>query len=225
MRILVVEDNASMARLICEVLRDVSYAVDLAEDGRTADEMMSIGDYDLVVLDWQIPEPSGMDLLDMWRQNEITTPVLMLTVRDDVEDRVAGLDAGADDYLTKPFALAELLARVRSLLRRREMPMALAFEAGDVRMEPARRLLTVAGREIPLTPKEFALLEYLLRRKDEVVTRTEIETHVWDSSFDSMTNVVDVTVHRLRRKIDGGRNRRLLQTVRGVGYMMRSERI
>ena len=224
MRILVVEDDPRMSELTCEVLADACYAVDPAEDGDTADELISINDYDLVILDWGIPGISGIDLLRKWRGEGRTVPILMLTARDAIEDKAGGLDTGADDYLTKPFSFVEMLARVRSLLRRRELPVQIILEAGDLRLVRSRHQVTVAGSPVVLSPKEFAVLEYMLRRKDEVLTRTEIEEHAWDEASDPMANVVDVTIHRLRKKIDGGREGRLIHTVRGVGYVLRSER-
>jgi len=224
MRILVVEDDPRMSGLICEVLTDACYAVDPAEDGETADELMDINTYDLVVLDWGIPSPSGIELLRKWRREGRMLPILMLTGRDTVDDKAGGLDTGADDYLTKPFSFVEMLARVRSLLRRRGMSIELTLEAGDLRLVRARHQVTVAGKPVMLSPKEFGVLEYLLRRKDEVVTRTDIEEHAWDEASDPMANVVDVTIHRLRKKVDGGREGKLIHTVRGVGYVLRSER-
>lgn len=224
MRILVVEDDPRMSGLICEVLQDACYAADPAGDGETADELMEVNAYDLVVLDWGIPSPTGIELLRKWRREGRTLPVLMLTARDAVEDKAGGLDTGADDYLTKPFSFVEMLARVRSLLRRRELPLQLTLEAGDLRLDRGRHQVTVAGEPVVLSPKEFAVLEYLLRRKDEVVTRTDIEEHAWDEASDPMANVVDVTIHRLRKKVDGGRGGRLIHTVRGVGYVLRGQR-
>ncbi|MDH3744951.1 MAG: response regulator transcription factor [Acidobacteriota bacterium] len=224
MRILVVEDEKTLADAVVELLRDESYAVDLAIDGETASELMDINTYDCVLLDWTIPGRSGMELLREWRQTGDETPVLMLTGRATVEDRVSGLDTGADDYLTKPFSLVELLARVRSLLRRRPKTLQSSLATSDVEMDRATRSVTVAGSPIELSPKEFALLEYLLNRIDQVVTRTDIIEHVWDDSFDSMSNLVDVTIYKVRKKIDGGRERKLLHTVKGVGYVLKSER-
>ena len=224
MRILVVEDDPRMSGLICEVLHDACYAVDPAADGETADELMGVNTYDLVVLDWGIPAPSGIELLRAWRRRGFSMPILMLTGRDAIEDKAGGLDSGADDYLTKPFSFVEMLARVRSLLRRREVPLQIVLEAGDLRLERSRHLVTVGGKPIVLSPKEFAVLEYLLRHKDEVLTRTAIEEHAWDEASDPMANVVDVTIHRLRKKVDGARAQKLIHTVRGVGYVLRSER-
>lgn len=224
MRILLVEDDASLGPALVELLAGEAYAVDHAPDGDTASELFDVNTYDVVVLDWSIPPPTGVELLREWRQQGDATPVLMLTGKSGVSDRVSGLDTGADDYLTKPFVFEELLARVRSLLRRREKPLQSDLSAGDVEMDRAAHVVCVAGRPIELSPKEFALLEYFLHHKDEVVTRSDLSEHVWDDSFDSFSNVIDVTVHRLRKKIDGGKEARLLHTVKGVGYILRSGR-
>lgn len=224
MRILVVEDEEVLAQALVEVLEGEYYAVDLACDGATAAELAEVNGYDLVVLDWTIPPPTGIELLRSWRDQGKDMPVLMLTGRSAVTDRVDGLDTGADDFLTKPFSLPEFLARVRSLLRRRARPLQSALSAGDLEMDRASRSVRVGGRLLDLSPKEFALLEYLLNRKDEVVTRTEISEHVWNDSFDSFGNVIDVTIHRLRKKIDGDRGEKLLQTLKGVGYVLRDRR-
>lgn len=224
MRILVVEDDTILADALVELLEDEFYAVDLASEGCQASELMDVNTYDLVVLDWTIPPPTGIELLREWRDRGEQTPVLMLTGRTGLEDRVDGLDTGADDYLTKPFSFEEFLARVRSLLRRREKTLRTTLEAGDLSMDRAARTVQVAGKSIELSPKEFSLLEYFLNRLDEVVTRTDLSEHVWDDSFDSLSNVIDVTVHRLRKKIDGDRDQKLLHTVKGVGYVLRSER-
>lgn len=224
MRILVVEDDATLADALVELLEDEFYAVDLAAEGESASEMMHVNEYDLVVLDWAIPPPTGIELLREWRDAGDETPVLMLTGRVGVEDRVDGLDTGADDYLTKPFSFDEFLARVRSLLRRRSKSLTTTFEAGDLSMDRASHTVRVGETELDLTPKEFGLLEYFLSRIDEVVTRTDLSEHVWDGSFDSLSNVIDVTVHRLRKKIDGDREDKLLHTVKGVGYVLKSRR-
>jgi two-component system OmpR family response regulator len=224
MRILLVEDDEMIATAVEEALVVSHYAVDRVSDGVSADEMVGVNGYDAIVLDWGIPEPSGIELLRQWRANGVKTPVLMLTGRVEVDDRIDGLDSGADDYLTKPFSVAELLARVRSLIRRRERALLSRLVAGDVEMDRAAHQVTVEGEAIVLSPKEFSLLEYLLHHVDEVVTRTDISEHVWDDTFDAMSNVIDVTIHRLRGKIDGGRVGALLHTVKGVGYVIRSER-
>ncbi|MEA2694067.1 MAG: hypothetical protein QOJ16_3454 [Acidobacteriota bacterium] len=224
MRILVVEDEEVLADALAEGLRDESYAVDVARRGVEAEEQMAVNAYDLVILDWTIPAPSGIELLRRWRAEGNDTPVLMLTGRAGVADRVGGLDTGADDYLTKPFAFDELLARARSLLRRRARPLVPALSADDVEMDRSAHAVRVAGEPVELSPKEFAVLEYLLARKGQVVSRTELAEHVWDDSFDAMSNVVDVILYRLRRKIDGDREEKLLQTLKGVGYRLRDHR-
>ncbi|MEA2601287.1 MAG: two-component system, OmpR family, copper resistance phosphate regulon response regulator CusR [Acidobacteriota bacterium] len=224
MRILVVEDEDVLAQALVEVLEDECYAVDRAGDGEMASELADVNEYDLIVLDWTIPPPTGIELLRTWRQAGRDTPVLMLTGRTAVDDKVDGLDTGADDFLGKPFQLPELMARVRSLLRRRAKPLQATLSAGDLVMDRAARRVTVGERSLDLSPKEFALLEYFLSRKDQVITRTELTEHVWDDSFDSLGNVVDVTIHRLRKKIDGDRGDRLLHTLKGVGYVLKSQR-
>lgn len=227
MRVLVVEDEEVLAQALVEFLEGEFYAVDHAGDGETAEELAAVNEYDLVVLDWTIPPPTGIELLRAWRQEGRDMPVLMLTGRNAVHDKVDGLDTGADDFLTKPFSLPEFLARVRSLLRRRAKPLQPALSAGDVTMDRAGRRVTVDGRELELSPKEFALLEYFLTHKDQAISRTELSEHVWDDSFDSLANVIDVTVHRLRKKIDGDRgdrDGRLLHTLKGIGYVLKSQR-
>lgn len=223
MRILLVEDEDSLAEALVEALSSEHYAVDRAADGASAEALMSTNEYDVAVLDWSIPAPTGIELVTAWRQAGNDTPVLMLTGRGDVGHRVDGLDAGADDYLVKPFSIAELLARVRSLLRRRAKTL-VAQRAGDLVLIRATREVRVASRPIELSPKEFGVLEYLLSRTGEIVTRTQLAEHVWDESFDAMSNVIDVIVHRLRKKIDGESSTRLLHTVKGVGYVLKSER-
>lgn len=224
MRILVVEDEPVLAEATVEALRLETYAVDLAADGGSADELMAVNDYDAVVLDWSIPAPDGIELLRMWRTAGRKTPVLMLTGRTSVAERIEGLDGGADDYLTKPFSLRELLARVRSLLRRPATMVQTELVADDLTMDRAAHTVRVDDRRVDLSPKEYCVLEYLLTRCDEVVSRTDLIEHAWDDSFDSMSNVVDVVVHRLRRKIDGEREQRLLHTVKGAGYRLSSRR-
>lgn len=224
MKILIVEDERRLSDSLIQVLSDESYAADPAYDGATASELAEANDYDLVVLDLNIPPPTGLELLRTWRQAGSNVPILILTARDGVEDRVAGLDGGADDYLTKPFSFDEFLARVRSLLRRRSGSVISSYRAGDLEMDRASRQVEVAGQPIALSPKEFAMLEYLLMHKDETVTRTDLSEHVWDSSFDSMSNLVNVFVYRLRKKIDGEEDKKLIHTVPGHGYVLRSER-
>jgi two-component system copper resistance phosphate regulon response regulator CusR len=223
MRILVVEDDSDLGPLLCDALEAESYAVDLATRGADADELAAINEYDLVVLDWNIPAPNGLTLLKGWREEGRQVPVLMLTGQSGVDDRVDGLDAGADDYLTKPFSMVELLARTRSLMRRRDRVLT-PLRAADLELDRTTRRVTIAGEEIDMPPKEFGVLEYLLRHVNEPVSRTDIAEHVWDESFDAMSNVIDVILYRLRKKIDGQRDRKLLHTLKGVGYVLRSER-
>ncbi len=224
MRLLVVEDEEVLAEALVERLRAEAYAVDSAATGAEAAELVEINPYDLVILDWSIPPPSGIELLRAWRRQGHAMPVLMLTGHSGLDERIGGLDSGADDYLTKPFQFGELLARVRSLLRRRQQPLQPRLSAGDLEMDRAQRTVQVAGQALELRPKEFAILEFLLSRVDQVVSRAELVEHVWDDSFDSFSNVVDVTVHRLRRKIDGQQERALLHTLKGVGYVLKSRR-
>jgi len=224
MRILVVEDDATLADALVELLEDEFYAVDLATEGEQASELMDVNEYDLVVLDWTIPPPTGIELLRQWRDRGDQTAVLMLTGRIELDDKVDGLDTGADDYLTKPFSFEEFLARVRSLLRRRDKNLQATLGADDLFMDRAARSVRVGSEPVDLSPKEFSLLEYFLNRLDEVVTRTDLSEHVWDDTFDSLSNVIDVTVHRLRKKIDGDRSEKLLHTIKGVGYVLRSRR-
>jgi len=225
MRILLVEDEPELAEAVLEVLQDDCHAVDHAADGARASALMSANQYDLVILDRKIPPPTGDDLLRQWRSGGVQTPVLMLTgSKTSVRDKVEGLDIGADDYLTKPFAFAELRARIRSLLRRREKSLHTDLRAGDLVLDSAAHRVTVSGEPIDLSPKEFALLEYLLLRKGQAVSRRELTEHVWDENYDSSSNVIDVLIHRLRKKIDGGSDAQLLQTVTGVGYVIRDDR-
>lgn len=224
MRILLVEDERELADPLIEVLRKDSYAVDHAADGQTADELSFVNDYDLIILDWTIPPPSGLTLLQKWRERDNQTPVLMLTGRRDVSDRVAGLDSGADDYLTKPFSVTEFMARVRSLLRRRKKPLQHRMQVADVVMDRSSHQVTVSNKPLSLSPKEFSVLEYFLSHPDEVITRSQLIDHVWDESFDATSNVVDVTVYRLRSKIDGNNKLKLLHTVKGVGYVLKNQR-
>ncbi|MBT8136493.1 MAG: response regulator transcription factor [Gammaproteobacteria bacterium] len=219
MRILLVEDEQQYYGPLLEALVGECYAVDHAADGHSADELYFVNDYDLVILDWIVPSPTGMELLWHWREKGHETPILMLTDHPEVEDLVCALDAGADDCLAKPFVMAEFLARVRSLLRRRSKPLP-RLTVDNIQMNRAAHRVTLDDGEIQLSPKEFAILEYLLARPGEVVSRTELIEHVWDDTFDSINNVVDVAIHRLRAKIDGGRARPLLRTVRGVGYSL-----
>ena len=222
-RILVVEDEKKVASFIKKGLEEEGYAVDVAADGEEGLAMALTRVHDLIILDIRLPRMDGLRVLRAIRQDGLTAPVLLLTVRATIEDKVLGLDAGADDYLTKPFAFQELVARVRALLRRRMEAEPTVLRIGDVMLDPARRTVTRGGEKIDLTPREFALLDYFMRNPGRVLTRTMITEHVWDYSFDTSTNVIDVYVNYLRRKIDTGREPKLLHTVRGVGYVLKAE--
>ena len=223
MRILVVEDDRKVASFIRKGLTEEGYAADVASDGETGLAMGLDRLHDVIVLDVMLPRKPGFQVVRELRQAKVATPVLLLTARDAVEDKVQGLDAGADDYLTKPFAFAELLARVRALLRRGTAARAPVLQIADLTLDPAVRTVTRGGEAISLTNREFALLEYLMRNTGRVLTRTMIAEHVWDYSFDSGTNVIDVYVNYLRKKIDAGRERKLIHTVRGVGYVLKAD--
>jgi heavy metal response regulator len=224
MRILLVEDDRKVASFIRKGLTEEGYAVDVAHDGEAGLFMGLDRLHDVIVLDVMLPGKPGFQVLRELRQAKVITPVLLLTARDAVEDKVQGLDAGADDYLTKPFAFAELLARVRALLRRGKAAQAATLQVADLTLDPAARTVKRGGETIPLTNREFALLEYFLRNPGRVLTRTMIAEHVWDYSFDAGTNVIDVYVNYLRKKVDAGREPKLIHTVRGVGYVLRAER-
>jgi len=223
MRILVVEDEKKVARFIQQGLEEDHYAVDVAYDGENGAVMAETQNYDAIVLDVMLPTMSGIEVTRRLRANKIPTPILMLTAKTATEDKVAGLDSGADDYLTKPFAVAELLARVRSLLRRGAMEKSTTLTCADLELDTVTHKALRRGRVIDLTAKEYALLEYFLRNKDRVLSRTIISEHIWDYNFDTGTNLIDVYVNHLRNKIDSGFERRLIHTVRGVGYVLREE--
>jgi two-component system OmpR family response regulator len=221
-RLLVVEDEERLARALQRGLSREGYAVDVLGDGRRAlMRLTGEEEYDLVVLDIVLPGVDGMTICRTMRDRGNDVPVLMLTARDAVQDRVAGLDSGADDYLVKPFAFAELVARVRSLLRRPPAVVPPRLVVGDLELEPATRRVMRAGRDVSLTTKEFALLEYFMRHEGEVLSRDRILSHAWDFEFDSASNVVDVHVKNLRKKIDA-HGSRLFHTVRGAGYVIRA---
>jgi heavy metal response regulator len=222
MRILVVEDEKKVASFIKKGLEEEGYAVDVAADGEEGLAMALAHVHDLLILDIRLPKMDGLRVLQALRQDHVTAPVLLLTVRATIEDKVLGLDAGADDYLTKPFAFQELVARVRALLRRRAEAEPTVLQIDDLRLDPARRIVCRGGEKIDLTPREFALLDYFMRNPGRVLTRTMIAEHVWDYSFDTSTNVIDVYVNYLRKKIDTDRAPKLLHTVRGVGYVLKA---
>lgn len=223
MRVLVVEDEPRLARLLRRVLEEERYTVDEAHDGAEGEALARAGEYDAIVLDVMLPVRSGLTVCRNLRADRIATPILMLTARDAVEDRVRGLDAGADDYLVKPFAFAELLARLRSLARRRTSELAPSrLTADGLVMDLVRHEVSRDGKLIELTPREFALLEYFLRHPNHVLTRTQILANVWRYDADLTSNTVDTYVHYLRDKIDRRHERKLLHTVRGVGYVLRT---
>jgi two-component system copper resistance phosphate regulon response regulator CusR len=211
MRLLIVEDDGVAAEVLAKGLREQAYAVDVAADGRAALDRALMYEYDLIVLDVMLPEIDGLEVCRRIRKRGRAVPIIMLTARTGIEERVEGLDAGADDYLPKPFHFSELVARIRALLRRGPV---------DLSIDTRTRRVERNGLPIELTTKEYTLLAYLARRRDQVVTRTDISEHVWDERFDPMSNVIDVYVQRLRRKVDDGHTKRLIHTRRGAGYVL-----
>jgi DNA-binding response OmpR family regulator len=222
MRILLVEDEPRMANVIAKGLREHSYAVDIASDGDAGLYQTAINDYDVIVLDVLLPQRDGFEVCRELRRRGNATPVLMLTARAAIDDRIAGFDAGADDYLTKPFSFRELLARIRALLRRDSQLRPDVLEIGDLVVDSASHRVCRGNHEVPLTAKEYALLEYLARRAGQLVSRSEIAAHVWDESFDPFSNIIEVYINRLRKKIDGSHSNKLLHTRRGEGYILES---
>lgn len=220
MRILLVEDDRRIARFVARGLREQAYAVDVVGDGDEVGYKLSINDYDAVILDVMIPGRDGFHVCRDLRAAGIAVPVIMLTARDTVQDRITGLDSGADDYLTKPFAVTELLARLRALLRRGRVVRPATITIANLVLDTAAQRATRGGRALALTTKEYALLEYLAREGGRVVSRTEIAEHVWDENFDPLTNLIDVHINRLRRKVDNGFPHKLIHTRRGAGYML-----
>lgn len=220
MRILVVEDEKKIAAFIKRGLKEEGYAVDIAADGEEGYRLICENDYDVILLDLMLPKLDGLTLCRQVRQDGVQTPIIMLTAKSAVADKVTGLDAGANDYITKPFAFEELLARIRVLLRTAGHPPT-RLQVADLTLDLLTHTVTRAGKEIPLSAKEFALLEYLMRNAGTVVTRTMIYEHVWDIDFDTSTNVIDVYINYLRNKIDAGHEKKLIHTVRGRGYMLK----
>ena len=223
MRALVVEDESKMAALLRRGLQEEGFAVDIAANGEDGSWLGTENDYDVILLDVMLPDVDGFEVCRRLRAADRRAPILMLTARDGVQDRVAGLDAGADDYLTKPFSFDELLARVRALLRRGPSERPPVLTVGDLVLDPATRRVSRGGKEIDLTPKEFGLLDLFLRHPGEALSRTRILEHVWDFAYDGDSNVVDVYVRYLREKVDRPFGRRSIETVRGVGYRLREE--
>jgi DNA-binding response OmpR family regulator len=220
MRILVVEDNHRLSTSLKLNLAHEGYSVDTAYDGQEGQDLAELAPYDLIILDVLLPAKDGFEVCRDLRRRRIHTPILLLTARDSVDDRVEGLDCGADDYLVKPFAMRELLARLRALLRRQQPYQPGRLEMGSLVVDPSTHTALRAGQPIELTPKEFALLEFLLRHPNQVVTRQLIEQHIWNYDFECESNVIDVYVRRLRRKIDDPFPVKLLTTVRGIGYRL-----
>jgi two-component system copper resistance phosphate regulon response regulator CusR len=223
MRILLVEDEVKVARFIERGLSAERYAVDVAADGKNGLELATTYQYDLILLDLMLPGLDGTELLKRVRRENAQVPVLVLTARDALGDKIAHFEAGADDYLTKPFAFAELLVRVKALLRRGPVNRSSSIRLGDLELDRLCQQVKRAGRRIDLTNKEYALLEYLMVNAGRVLSRNMIIEHVWDQSFDGITNIVDVYVRHLRTKVDSGHEVKLIRTVRGVGYTIRSE--
>ena len=221
MRILVADDDRRLCGIVKRGLLEESYAIDVAYDGEEAEYCGEVNSYDLIILDIMMPKKDGIEVCQELRTKKINTPILMLTAKDAVEDRIRGLDAGADDYLVKPFAFNELLARVRALLRREGMSKSPKLEVGDLVLNTLTREVWRGQNTIELTTKEYVILEYFMRHPNIVVTRTMLEEHVWDYDFDSLSNLVDVYIRRLRRKIDVEGENSIIQTVRGAGYRLK----
>jgi len=221
MRILVIEDEVKIAQFIKRGLKEEGYAVDVAGDGEEGHFMLSSNEYDAIILDLMLPKIDGMALCRTLRQEGNQTPIMMLTAKDTVKDKVKGLDSGADDYLPKPFAFEELLARMRVLLRKKDNRVQTQLKVDDLVLDLLTHKVTRSTKEIDLTVKEYALLEYLMRNAGNIVTRTMISEHVWDINFDTFTNVIDVYINYLRNKIDSGFDSKMIHTVRGKGYLLK----
>jgi DNA-binding response OmpR family regulator len=222
MRILVADDDRRLTSIVKRGLVEEAYAVDVAYDGEEGEYFAEVNPYDLIILDIMMPKKDGIEVCQELRAKKINTPILMLTARDAVEDRVKGLDAGADDYLVKPFAFNELLARIRALLRRNGMTKSPELKVGELVLNTLTREVWRGQKAIELTTKEYVILEYLMRHPNVVVTRRMLEEHAWDYDFDSLSNLIDVYIRRLRRKIDDKDGKSMIQTVRGAGYRLRA---
>ncbi|MFI5456093.1 MAG: response regulator [Isosphaerales bacterium] len=223
MRVLVVEDNPDMGAFLGQGLSEQGFAVDIAANGAAGFAYASSGVYDLLILDRMLPGQDGLDLLRRLRTKGVQAPAIFLTAKSAVNDRVEGLDAGADDYLVKPFSFVELMARIRVVLRRGGDPVPTVLTVADLTLDPVAHAVERGGERIDLSSKQFALLHYLMRHAGQVVSRTMIQEHVWNYEFDGLTNVVDVHINRLRNKVDRGFDRSLIHTLRGVGYVLREE--
>jgi DNA-binding response OmpR family regulator len=223
MRILVIEDEEKIGNLIHRGLKQHKWVVDLAKDGEEGSFMAEVNPYDAIILDLMLPKKDGLSLCRELRKKDINTPILMLTSRSAVKDKIQGLDAGADDYLSKPFAFGELTARIRSLLRRQREKKIEYLKVDDLEMNLLTYQTTRGGKGIPLTTKEFMLLEYFMLNAGQVLTRTMISEHVWHENFNSLTNVIDVHIKYLRNKVDNGFRKKLIHTVRGSGYVLKDE--
>ena len=220
MRVLLIEDDPKAAKLLAKGLREEGFVVDVAATGEDGEDRAVIDEYDAIVLDWLLPGKDGLAVCRALRARDVSTPILMLTARDSVADRVSGLSTGADDYLTKPFAFAELLARLKALLRRSRVTQSPVLRVGDLTLDPARRRAARGGVAITLTPKEYAILEVLIRSSGELVSRTRLTERVWDEASEVLDNLVDVHVSHLRKKLEHGGGPPLIQTVRGLGYRL-----
>jgi len=220
MRVLVIEDDQKAARLLARGLQEEGFVVDLAPTGEDGEEQAAVNEYDVIVLDWLLPGKDGIAVCRALRGRDVATPILMLTARDSLADRLNGLYTGADDYLTKPFAFAELLARIRALLRRSRLAQPAVLRVADLTLDPASRRVTRDGAVVPLTSKEYAILEVLMRNAGEIVSRTRLVERVWDEAAEVLDNLVDVHVSHLRKKVDRGGLPLLIHTVRGFGYRL-----
>jgi two-component system OmpR family response regulator len=223
MRILLVEDERKLSAVIKRGLKEAHYAVDLAENGNDALFMAETNTYDLIILDIMIPGKDGIFICRQLRKNQDDTPILMLTARDDEEDKISGLDSGADDYITKPFSFPEFLARVRALLRRKNTEKTTRLKVADLELDQLVRKAYRAGKEIILTPTEYSFLEFLMLNVGQVVTRTMISEHVWSGDFEAFSNIINVYVNYLKKKIDHGHAKQLIHSMRGVGYTIKDE--
>jgi DNA-binding response OmpR family regulator len=221
MKILVIEDDRTVGQYVLRGLQEQGYHADLVADGLTGLAQVSQGHYDLLILDLRLPGMSGLDVLRTLRDRGVTTPILVLTAQDAVDFKVEALRAGADDYVTKPFSFEELLARVEAIGRRPKQMLPRTLRVADLELNASTRSVTRGGKPVELTPKEYAVLEYLMRHAGRVMSRTLITEYAWDYHFDPGTNIVDVVINRLRKKVDAGQDRRLIHTVRGAGYVVR----